>query len=96
MFPRDVDHQLTLANVVREGLLDVDLLAGKAALDRLQAVPVLRRRHHNRVDGAIVEKTTIIPDEPRRGLLLALDTRPRRVVPRNLRRSVGFIAYLDS
>ena len=49
------DHLPSFDDVVRAGLLDVDVFAGLTAEDRRRSVPVVRRRNGDGVDRAIVE-----------------------------------------
>ena len=48
-------HLLPFPQVVRERLLDVDVLAGLAGPDRRQGVPVVRQGDEHRVDALVVE-----------------------------------------
>jgi hypothetical protein len=50
---------------VARGFFDVDVLAGEAALDREEGVPVVRRRHHEGVDRGIGEQFAVVPDQLR-------------------------------
>ncbi len=50
MARRRGDHPVALAHDVRQRLLDVDVLAGRARHDRHQRVPVVGRRDDDRVD----------------------------------------------
>jgi len=57
VLPRGVDHLAAFPDVVREGLLHIDVLAGLAGPDRAQAVPVVHRGVGHRVDVLPVEQT---------------------------------------
>ena len=48
-------HPLTFAHSPGQRLLDVDVLAGGAGQDRHERMPVIRRRHDDRVDVLAVE-----------------------------------------
>ena len=54
--PRRGDHLFTLADVVRDGLFDVDVFAGLARQERHRRVPVVGRGDHHGVDRAVVEQ----------------------------------------
>ena len=55
-----VDHQPAVADVVRDRLLDVDVLAGVAGVDAHDRVPVLGRGDHDRVDVAVLEQPAVV------------------------------------
>ena len=61
-----LDHQPPLADVVRAGLLDVDVLAGLAGQDRGRPVPVVGGRDPDGVDGLVVEDPAEVLDDPGR------------------------------
>ena len=62
---RRVDHQAPLANIVRRGFFDVDMLAGVAAENRRRAVPMIRGGDDNRIHILVVEHSAHITDELR-------------------------------
>ena len=45
-----VHHRASLADGIGQRLLDEDVLAGLARVDGRQRVPVVRRRHHHRIE----------------------------------------------
>ena len=49
-----LDHQLALVRIVRGRLLDINVLACQAPMDREQRVPVVGRGDHEHVHGFIV------------------------------------------
>src|SRR5690606_31860519 len=51
MLARGLDHELAFARRVAAGLLDVDMLPGRARENRRRRVPVVRRGDDERVDG---------------------------------------------
>src|SRR5262249_36468943 len=70
---RRLDHAPALDDVVRDRLLDVDVLAGLAGPDRRQRVPVVRRRDDERVNVLLFEDLADVLLGLRRPLLLVLD-----------------------
>ncbi len=50
-----LDQQPPLADVVRDRLLDVDVLAGIAGQDRGDRVPMIGRGDHDRIDGLVIQ-----------------------------------------
>ena len=56
-------RRLAFQDVVARRLLDVDVLAGQAAVNRQQRVPVIRRGHHEGVDRLVVEQLAIVLDQ---------------------------------
>jgi hypothetical protein len=53
---RRLDHPPAFDDVVADGFLDVDILAGLAGQDGHQRVPVVGRRDRHRIDVAVVER----------------------------------------
>ena len=51
-----LDHQAAFANVVRGGLLDIDILAGVAAKNGGRSVPMIGSRDHDCVDFGVIEE----------------------------------------
>ena len=54
------DHRLALGDVVRDRLLDIDVLAGQHGLDRGQGVPVVGRGDDDAVDVFAVEHGAVV------------------------------------
>jgi len=55
VLPRGFDHQPPFANVVRAGLLDVNVFAGLASQNGRRRVPMIGRRHHNGIDVGVLK-----------------------------------------
>ena len=62
VLPRGGDHRLALGDVVADGLLAVDVLAGHHGVDRRQGVPVVGRGDDDGVDVLAVEQLAIVLD----------------------------------
>ena len=58
--PGRVDHPQRRLDPVRDGLLDVHVLAGRAGIDGHRAVPVVRRRDEHGVDVLAVEDPPVV------------------------------------
>jgi hypothetical protein len=57
---RGVDHQASIPDMVRDGFLDVDVLAGVAGVDAHDRVPVFRRRDDDGVEVPVLEQTPVV------------------------------------
>ena len=68
-----LDHAAALDEIVRDGLLDVDMLAGLTGPDGGQGVPVVRRGDADGVDVAVLEDAAEVFDDLRRPLLSRVD-----------------------
>ena len=71
-----VEHRVDARNVVRGGLLDVDVLARRQRVDHLLRVPVIRRGDQDRIDVLAIEDPAVIADH------VELEGLPRRRHPR--------------
>ena len=60
-------HLGAFGDRVRDGLLDVDVLAGGDRVERDRLVPVIGRADHDRVDLAVVQDAAIVGDLQRGG-----------------------------
>ena len=74
---RGGDHLDAFEDVVRRGLLDVDVLAGFASPDGGQRVPMIRQRHRHRVDVVVREGIAHVAVAFRRFTGLAIHARLR-------------------
>ena len=70
---RGLDHAPAFADVVADGLLDIDVLAGLARPDRRQRVPVVGRGDRDGVDRLVVEQAANVLNDLGRGLGVSLD-----------------------
>ena len=65
LFPSRRHRRFPFEDVVTGRLLDIDVLSGQTTLDGEHRMPVIRRRHHERVDRIVCQKIAVVVDELR-------------------------------